>query len=62
MTSEPAPEGEVAQTVEDNKRRMREALEAKKGRHGEAHIDDDPRAPQAHGPVDAKRTFRRKTG
>lgn len=50
--------------VEDEtKRKFREALAAKNGRHGEDHIDTDPRPPvHAHGPVDAKRTFRRKTG
>ena len=46
------------------KRKFREALEAKQGRQaeGEAHLDTEASQTQAHGPVDAKRTFRRKTG
>jgi hypothetical protein len=48
--------------AEENKRKFREALAAKQRRHGEDHIDTDPQRPQTHGPVDAKRTFRRKTG
>ncbi len=50
--------------VEDEtKRKFREALAAKNGRQGEDHIDPDSRSTaHAHGPVDAKRTFRRKTG
>jgi hypothetical protein len=61
MTSEPSnqsPEDIAA----ENKRKMREALHAKQNRHGEDHIESDPKQPQAHGPVDQKRTFRRKTG
>lgn len=49
--------------VEDEtKRKFREALEAKQGRKGEDHIDSGSSTAHAHGPVDAKRTFRRKTG
>lgn len=47
---------------EATKRKFREALEAKHGRHGEDHIQADPQQPDAHGPVSEKRTFRRKTG
>ncbi len=47
---------------EATKRKFREALEAKHGRHGQDHIDLDPQQPGAHGPVNEKRTFRRKTG
>ncbi|QDP94667.1 hypothetical protein FOE78_00915 [Microlunatus elymi] len=48
---------------EATKRRFREALEAKQGRNGTDHVDSDPHPTEhAHGPVDAKRTFRRKTG
>lgn len=48
---------------DETKRKFREALDAKNGRHGEDNIESDPRPPvHAHGPVDAKRTFRRKTG
>ena len=47
---------------DETKRKFREALEAKKGRQGEAHIDNESPAQHAHGPVETKRTFRRKTG
>lgn len=51
--------------MDETKRRFREALAAKHGREadGEAHLDAEPGANvSTHGPVDAKRTFRRKTG
>lgn len=54
-TSDETPE-------EATKRKFREALEAKKGRQGEDHIDDGQQQVHAHGPVDTKRVFRRKTG
>jgi hypothetical protein len=47
---------------DETKRKFREALEAKQGRPGEAHIDNEPTNQHAHGPVETKRTFRRKTG
>ena len=48
---------------EATKRRFREALEAKQGRHGEDHIASDPHgAEHAHGQASGKRVFRRKTG
>jgi hypothetical protein len=47
---------------DETKRKFREALEAKQGRQGEAHIDNEPNTQHAHGPVETKRTFRRKTG
>jgi hypothetical protein len=53
--SEPAPEDET-------KRKFREALAAKQGRRGEDHIDNGPANVHAHGPVENKRIFRRKTG
>ena len=54
--------GAVADPAEETKRKFREALEAKKGRRGEDHIDDGPQHVHGHGPVETKRTFRRKTG
>jgi hypothetical protein len=51
---EPTPEDET-------KRKFREALEAKQGRRGEDHIDNEPTNVHAHGP-NTKRMFRRKTG
>ena len=59
----PAPEDETKTTPEDEtKRKFREALAAKQGRRGEDHIDNGPQHPHPHGPVETKRTFRRKTG
>jgi hypothetical protein len=56
-----APEQD--QTPEDEtKRRFREALAAKQGRKGEDHIDNAQQHVHAQGPVETKRTFRRKTG
>jgi hypothetical protein len=66
MTDEaqPTPAEPSAPTPEDEtKRKFREALEAKHGRKGDDHVSGDPRSGgHAHGPVDQKRTFRRKTG
>lgn len=53
---------EAATTEDDTKRRFREALEAKKGRKGEDHLQAGKPSAQPHGPVDAKRVFRRKSG
>lgn len=54
---------EQDQTAEDEtKRKFREALAAKEGRQGEDHIDNEPSQVHAHGPVETKRPFRRKTG
>ena len=54
---------EQGQTPEDEtKRKFREALAAKQGRKGEDHIDNAQQNAQSHGPVETKRTFRRKTG
>ena len=47
---------------DETKRKFREALAAKQGRQGEDHMDAGPTNPHPHGPVSAKRTFRRKTG
>jgi len=56
------PNEKSVDPAEETKRKFREALEAKRGRRGEDHIDDGQSQAHAHGPVDAKRTFRRKTG
>ena len=48
--------------AEETKRKFREALAAKKGRQGESHLDGGQAAGHAHGRVETKRTFRRKTG
>jgi hypothetical protein len=51
-----------APSGDDMKRKFREALEAKKGKRGEDHLDSGQPTAHPHGPVEAKRTFRRKTG
>ena len=53
---------ETEDPTEATKRRFREALEAKKARHGEDHLDGGQTPGHAHGRVETKRTFRRKTG
>jgi hypothetical protein len=55
----PAP---PAGDEDETRRKFREALEAKQGRPGEDHIDSGPAHVHAHGPVETKRVFRRKTG
>ena len=63
MNSGQDQEPEQDQTPEDEtKRKFREALAAKQGRKGEDHIDNAQQNVQAQGPVETKRTFRRKTG
>lgn len=72
MTADEAPKSAPDQTPveesaeqrpeDETKRKFREALEAKKNRRGEDHIDDGQQHVHAHGPVDSKRVFRRKTG
>jgi Family of unknown function (DUF5302) len=47
---------------DETKRRFREALAAKQGRKGEDHIDNPQQHVHNQGPVETKRTFRRKTG
>lgn len=62
-SASPASTDSSAETpAEETKRKFREALEAKKNRRGEDHIDDGQSHAHAHGPVDSKRVFRRKTG
>jgi hypothetical protein len=58
-TSDPTDSGSPA---EETKRRFREALAAKKARHGEDHLDAGQTPGHAHGRIESKRTFRRKTG
>jgi Family of unknown function (DUF5302) len=68
MTSaEPESERAAAtDPMEDVKRQFREALERKHGRGAEAGAAGDGRDPSkvhgTHGPVQNKRTFRRKSG
>jgi len=52
----------VESPADENKRKFREALDAKKARHGEDHLDAGQAPGHAHGRVETKRTFRRKTG
>lgn len=55
-TSEPSDD--------DTKRKFREALERKKAKSagGSSHADSGPKQPRAHGPVENRREFRRKSG
>jgi hypothetical protein len=55
----------MAEEPEDeNKRKFREALERKKAgaAQGSAHKDGGRKKPAAHGPVENRREFRRKSG
>lgn len=56
------PTAPAGTSQDDTKRKFREALEAKKGRRGEDHLDGGTQPVHPHGPVDAKRVFRRKSG
>jgi Family of unknown function (DUF5302) len=49
---------------DDNKRRFREALEKKKAKAagGSDHKNRGAKQPRAHGPVEHRREFRRKSG
>ena len=49
---------------DDNKRKFREALERKKtsAGGGSAHKDAGKKQPRAHGPLESRREFRRKSG
>ena len=62
MSPRKKPAGDAPTPEDETKRKFREALEAKQGRKGEDHIDSGPQHVQSHGPVETKRTFRRKTG
>ena len=49
---------------DDTKRKFREALERKKAKSAAAteHKDAGLKQPRAHGPVESRREFRRKSG
>ena len=49
---------------DDTKRKFREALERKKAKSagGAARTDGGAKQPRAHGPVENRREFRRKSG
>jgi hypothetical protein len=49
---------------DDTKRKFREALERKKAQSGGGsnHKDVGAKQPRAHGPVEHRREFRRKSG
>jgi hypothetical protein len=49
---------------DDTKRKFREALERKKAKAagGSAHKDGGAKQPRAHGPLESRREFRRKSG
>lgn len=63
VTGSMEPMNADKEVLSENKQKMLAALQAKKERQGESHIDADPNAgAHAHGPADQKRVFRRKTG
>jgi Family of unknown function (DUF5302) len=49
---------------DDTKRKFREALERKKAKSGGGadHKDGGAKQPRAHGPLESRREFRRKSG
>lgn len=49
---------------DDNKKKFREALERKnaKSAGGSDHKDGGRKQPKAHGPLESRREFRRKSG
>jgi Family of unknown function (DUF5302) len=49
---------------DDTKRKFREALEKKKAKSGGGaeHRDGGNKQPKAHGPLESRREFRRKSG
>jgi hypothetical protein len=49
---------------DDTKRKFREALERKKAKAagGSDHKDGGAKQPRAHGPLESRREFRRKSG
>ncbi len=57
--AEPDPQQE-----DETKRRFREALDRKKAKSsgGSDHKDGGDKQPRAHGPVESRREFRRKSG
>ena len=62
MSAKGKPADDEPPEEDETRRKFREALAAKQGRKGEDHIDNEPTNVQAHGPMDTKRIFRRKTG
>lgn len=53
----------MADDTDENKRKFREALERKKANSGGVSKNDDGKRKQsrAHGPVESRREFRRKS-
>ena len=60
--AEPTSDGAEPTPEDETKRKFREALAAKQGRKGEDNLDTGPQHVHSHGPIETKRTFRRKTG
>lgn len=62
MAATPKPDD----AQDEIKRKFREALERKQGKHGDKVAGDEAgdagRVPHAHGPAKSQRTFRRKSG
>ncbi|OBI19858.1 hypothetical protein A5714_08715 [Mycobacterium sp. E2462] len=64
MAESKSPQGSSGRDEDDNKRKFREALDRKlaKSSGGSDHKDGAGRQPRAHGPVENRREFRRKSG
>jgi hypothetical protein len=69
MSADKKPAGAEPTPEDETKRKFREALAAKQGRKVEDNsdrkgedLDTGPQHVHSHGPIDTKRTFRRKTG
>jgi hypothetical protein len=63
--SDQAASGNVAEEMDDLKRKFREALDRKKDRHATGNTDGAQatgKVHDAHGPASSRRSFRRKSG
>lgn len=64
MAESKSPQGSPEPDEDDNKRRFREALDRKQAKSsaGSDRKDAAGKQPRAHGPVENRREFRRKSG
>lgn len=62
--SKPSASSVAPESEGENKRKFREALDRKmaKSAGGSDHKDAGGKQPRAHGPVESRREFRRKSG
>ncbi|CPR09351.1 hypothetical protein BN971_01511 [Mycobacterium bohemicum DSM 44277] len=64
MAASKSPESAESAGEDDTKRKFKEALDRKlaKSSGGSDHKDAGGKQPRAHGPVEGRREFRRKSG